>query len=81
MGLFFRPITAEREPVWADLRLLVTPLAGGDGETRRVQIKELYRRGGLGGGTQAWEINHAAGVVRLVPEVANPASLERKARA
>jgi protein ImuA len=81
VGLFFRPVTAEREPVWADLRLLVTPQAGSDGDTRRVIIKELYRRGGLGGGTQAWEIDHAAGVVRLVPEVANPASLERKARA
>jgi protein ImuA len=81
VGLIFRPITAEREPVWADLRLLVTPQAGSDGDTRRVIIKELYRRGGLGGGTQAWEIDHAAGVVRLVPEVANPASMERKARA
>ena len=81
VGLVFRPKTAEREPVWADLRLLVTPQAGGDGETRRVNIEVLYRRGGLGGGTQAWEIDHAAGLVRLVPEMANPASVERKARA
>ncbi len=39
-------------------------------------IEVLYRRGGLGGSTQAWEIDHAAGLVRLVPEVANPASCE-----
>jgi len=81
VGLFFRPIGAQREPVWADLRLLITPLAGGQGETRRVQIDVLYRRGGLGGTAQVWEIDHASGVVRLVPKVAAPTSAERKARA
>ena len=81
VGMFFRPITARREPVWADLRLLVTPLAGGQGETRRVKIDVLYRRGGLGGSAQVWEIDHAAGLVRLVPEVADPAVAEREARA
>jgi hypothetical protein len=81
VGLFFRPVWAQREPVWADLRLLVTPQSGGHGETRRVKIEVLYRRGGLGGSIQAWEIDHAAGNVRLVPEVADPATAERKARA
>jgi protein ImuA len=81
VGLFFRPITARREPVWADLRLLVEPQAGGGGETRRANIEVLYRRGGRGGSTRSWEIDHAAGLVRLVPEVADPASEKRKARA
>jgi protein ImuA len=81
VGYFFRPITARREAVWSDLRLLVTPQAGGDGETRRVNIEVLYRRGGRGGSPQSWEIDHAAGLVRLVPEVADPANVERKARA
>jgi hypothetical protein len=81
MGLFFRPVSARREPVWADLRLLVTPQARGNGETRRMNIEVLYRRGGRGGNPQSWEIDHAAGTVRLVPEVANPATAERKARA
>jgi len=81
VGLFFRPNTARREPVWADLRLLVTPQAGGGGETRRANIEVLYRRGGRGGSARSWEIDHAAGLVRLVPEVAHPASAERKARA
>src|SRR5207245_6291702 len=49
VGLFFRPESARREPAWADLRLLVTPRAGGQGETRRVRIEVLYRGGGLGG--------------------------------
>jgi protein ImuA len=81
VGLFFRPIGAQREPVWADLRLLVTPRAGGAGETRRVRIEVLYRRGGHGGSNQAWEVDHVAGHVRVVPEVADPATAKRTARA
>jgi protein ImuA len=81
VGLFFRPALARREPVWADLRLLVTPRTGGQEESRRVHIEVLYRRGGFGGGPQAWEIDHAVGIVRLVPEVAHPATSKRAARA
>ncbi len=81
IGLLFRPAKARREPVWADLRLLVTPKSGGEGETRRVQIEELYRRGGKGGSAWVWEIDHAAGIVRLVPEVAHPTAAKRAARA
>jgi len=81
VGLFFRPATARREPVWADLRLLVTPQTGNQEETRRLKIDVLYRRGGKGGTTQAWEIDHAAGLVRLVPEVAHSEVAMRKARA
>jgi protein ImuA len=81
VGLFFRPVEARREPVWADTRLLVTPRSGGKGETRRLHIEVLYRKGGLGGSAQAWEIDYAAGLVRLVPEVANPTTANRAARA
>jgi protein ImuA len=81
VGLVFRPIGARRQPAWADLRLLVTPRAGGQGETRRLHIEVLYCRGGNGGIAQAWEIDHAAGLVRLVPQVADPASAKRAARA
>ena len=49
VGMFFRPAQARREPIWADLRLMVTPGPGGQGETRRLHIETLYRRGGLGG--------------------------------
>jgi hypothetical protein len=81
VGLFFRPITARREPVWADLRLMVTPQVGNQEESRRLNIEVLYRRGGLGGIAQAWEIDHAAGLVRLVPEMAASEVAKRKARA
>jgi protein ImuA len=81
VGILFRPDSARREPAWADLRLRVTPLSGGQGDARRIRIDVLYRRGGLGGSAQVWEIDHAAGDVRLVPEVAHPASADRAARA
>jgi hypothetical protein len=81
VGMFLRPIQAQREPIWADLRMLVTPQAGGREERRRVHLDVLYRRGGLGGGRQVWEIDHAAGSVHLVSEMADPAIVERAARA
>ena len=81
VGIFFRPVRAQREPAWADLRLLVTPEAGGKGEIRRMRIDVLYRRGGLGGPPQVWEIDHAAGDVRLVSEVASSTTADRETRA
>ena len=81
VGLFFRPVWARREPIWADLRLLATPQAGGQGETRRMRIDVLYRQGGLGGRAQVWEIDHASGHVCLVPELADSKTAERDARA
>jgi protein ImuA len=81
MGMFFRPNSTQREPAWADLRLLVTPQAGGRGDARRVRIDVLYRRGGQGGGPHVWEIDHAEGLVRLVPQVADPTLAGRAARA
>ncbi len=101
-GFIFRPAWARREPVWADLRLLVTPLTRGPsdarpsyqpeapardrlvtppasspGDTRRVRIEVLYHRGDYGGTAQTWEIDHAAGLVRLVPEVADSKAASR----
>jgi hypothetical protein len=81
VGLFFRPAQARRDPTWADLRLLVTPESGGQGEERRMRIEVLYRRGGRGGSTQAWEINHATGHVHLASQVAAPATAKRAAPA
>jgi hypothetical protein len=42
----------------------------------QVRIDVLYHRGGLGGTAQVWEIDHAEGVVRLVPAVANSTAAE-----
>lgn len=81
VGMFFRPAQARREPIWVDLRLMVAPRTGGQGDTRRLHIEVLYRRGGLGGTPEAWEIDHGTGFVRLVPEVAHPAFANRAAGA
>ncbi len=55
------------------------PVAGAKPDEFEIDV--LYRRGGLGGTARVWEIDHAAGAVRLVPEVADPATEERTARA
>jgi protein ImuA len=67
IGLLFRPGSAQREPTWADIRLRATPSTQGNPATRRLNIELLYRRGGLGCGSQVWEIDHAQGHVHLVP--------------
>jgi hypothetical protein len=81
VGLLFRTDEAEREPVWAELRLRATPLARGQGDARQIKIDVLYRRGGIGCSAQVWEIDHAAGDVRVVPEVATSKAAARAARA
>jgi hypothetical protein len=81
LGVFFRPVAARREPAWAELRLLVTTEVGTREETRRLNIEVLYRRGGKGGIAQAWEIDHASGLVRLVPQMAASEVAMHKARA
>ena len=42
---FFGRSQARREPIWADLRLLVTPRAGGQGETRRIAYRSAVSPG------------------------------------
>lgn len=81
VGMFFRPDSARGEPTWADVRLLATPRGAGREDVRQLRIDVLYRRGGSGGAAQLWEIDHAEGAVRLVPEVAGPAAATRAARA
>jgi hypothetical protein len=50
LGLLIRPAAARGEPSWADVRLLVEPLAGGRsdriGAARRFRIELLRARGG-----------------------------------
>jgi protein ImuA len=81
VGLLFRPIEARREPSWAEFRVLVTPLAASSGDARRVRLELLYRRGGLGGSAQVWELDHAESDMHLVPAVAHSTALRPAARA
>lgn len=81
VGLLFRPIAARREPSWAEFRVLVIPLTATSGDARRVRLEVVYRRGGLGGSAQEWELDHAAGDVHVVSPVADSTPLRRAARA
>jgi len=50
LGLLLRPEAARADPSWADVRLLVEPLAGGDPWAgRRLRISLLRCRGGGSG--------------------------------
>ena len=82
MGLFFQADHRQKGTCLG--RVTIDGNAAGwrtQEETRRLNIEVLYRRGGKGGIAQAWEIDHAAGLVRLVPQMADSEVAKRKARA
>lgn len=81
IGLIFRPVAARREPSWAEFRVLVSPVPEALGDARRVRLEVVYRRGSLGGSAQVWEIDHAQGVVQLVPALADSTAASRAAGA
>jgi protein ImuA len=80
IGMLFRPLTARREPTWADVRWLVTPKPGS-ALGRRWQIELLYCRGGFGGAAVTLDLHHATGAVRVVPELADSTAVVRTAGA
>ncbi len=45
LGLLIRPLSARREPSWAQVRLVVEPLPGGTSRKRRLRIELLRCRG------------------------------------
>ena len=55
LGLLLRPACMRREPTWADVRLLVQPLAGH--QPRRVRATPLRCRGGVSKGSVELEID------------------------
>jgi len=81
LGLLFRPDWARHEPTWADVRFWVEPLPGGLSGRRRVKIKVLRLRGGIGGGSIELEIDDETGAVRLASPLAHPTAAYRAARA
>lgn len=81
VGLLFRPLEARREPSWAEYRVLLIPLTATSGDARRVRLEVVYRRGGLGGSAQEWELDHAAGDVHVVSPVADSTPLRSAAGA
>jgi protein ImuA len=81
VGMLFRPASVRRQPSWADVRWLVRALPNADFQGRRIRVELLSCRGGFGGAAIDLEIDHAAGAVRVVPELASATSAARPARA
>ena len=85
LGLFVRPVVTQKEPSWADVRLLVTPEASRSGW--RLQVKILRCRGHIRKDFVELEIDeqtgeiHAAHPCPLVPRLACPETGSRQTRA
>jgi protein ImuA len=77
VGFFVRPLTAEREPSWADMRLAVAPRASPNGWQLSVRLLRCRGRFGKKEGEVVVEINHQTGEIyearccRLVAELAS----------
>ncbi|MGE0609082.1 MAG: ImuA family protein [Pirellulales bacterium] len=78
VGLLLRPDSAAASPSWAEVRLLVQPLAGG---LRRVNVELLRCRGGASRGNVELEIDDETCVVHLAAELASATTLPRAAGA
>lgn len=74
-GMVFRPLAARRQPSWADVRWLVTPLTAPHRcSGRRLRVELLACRGGFGGTAVNLEFEHATGAVHVVSELADSTS-------
>jgi hypothetical protein len=86
LGLFIRPMTAQREPSWADIRIAVAPRASPTGGWQLcVRLLRCRGRFGKKEGEVLVEIDertgeiHAARARHLAPELAHPATAQHKA--
>jgi hypothetical protein len=66
LGLLLRPTAARHQPSWADVRLLVQPLAG-ETPARRLRVEVLRCRGGRAGAQVELELDEGLGTVREAP--------------
>ncbi len=89
-GVLFRSDQALKQASWADVRWLVTPIAGRPDAAsdahraeagRRLRLELAYCRGALGGERVEVECNDETGLVRVVPQLADSAPRRRTARA
>ncbi|NOX53286.1 MAG: hypothetical protein GXP27_02385 [Planctomycetes bacterium] len=82
VGLLARPLSAQREPSWASVRLRVEARPStADGFTRRLRVQRLSGRGVWDRLTIELEIDHVTGDVRLAAELFDPARASRAAGA
>lgn len=84
IGVLFREANAARERTWAELRVMVrarpSPDSNGPSSCRRIGIEVLKARGGRMGMVFELELSDDGSVLRLVPELADPAAGVRTLR-
>jgi protein ImuA len=72
IGLLLRPESVRRDPSWAELRLLVEPIAvphaPGAAPRRRLRVELLRARGAIAGGVAELELDEETGRV-IKPEI------------
>jgi protein ImuA len=76
VGFLLRPQGALRVPSFAQLRLLIGPVASREA-ARRLRVEVVRCRGGKSGQSVQLEVSDETGDVRLLPEVASPATAAR----
>jgi len=84
LGFLLRPLACQREPSWADARLLVKPLPqSGPLQSfgRRLHVEMLHCRGGFGGEVVELELSDEAGHVRVASQLAHPTPAKHAAGA
>jgi protein ImuA len=75
VGFLLRPHGALRVPSFAQLRLLIGPIASV--AARRLRVEVVRCRGGKSGQWLLLEVSDETGHVRLLPELASPAAPAR----
>lgn len=75
--LVLRGPHALREPSHADMRVRVSPLPSPDWQRRRLQLEVLKIRNGFPGRVTQVELDDETGAVRVVSELADPATTHR----
>ncbi len=81
LGLLVRPAAAQQTPSWADIRLLVHPLAQHDPSAgRRLKLELVRCRGAAHHQSIVLESEHATGTLRMVAGNQQSPSVFRRAK-
>jgi len=80
IGILIRPAAARRQPGWADVRLLVTPVpSGSQSFFRRMEVRCIYAKGGFTDRSIQLDVSDETGVVCLAAAVSDSATALRTA--
>lgn len=80
-GVLFRPLSAQRQTSWADVRWRIQPVNDCHEVARRLRVELAYCRGVLGRKQVELEYDDETGCVCLAPPLADSTPVARTARA